>query len=79
MRYKDIIGQKFGDLVVIGHSDRTNAKQQAFWLCRCGCGRTIEVRGDNLRCGITKECTVCGRRGRTSVFVDGVVIDNGSV
>lgn len=82
MRYKDMIGKKFGHLKVIGRSKRMDAKQRAFWVCRCDCEMLIEVRGDNLRRGITVACSLCHQGmvgGKPSVFVDSGVIDNGSV
>ena len=66
---KDMVGQKFGGLTVIKKSSRENAKHQVYWICRCLCGRLLVVRGDNLRSGNTKQCTVCANNGKNSNFV----------
>ena len=58
---KDLTGQTFGTLIVIERTGRINVKRQAFWKCKCGCGRIIEVRGDNLRAGKSTKCCVCNR------------------
>lgn len=62
---KDISGQMFGNFLVIEQTGRVNAKQQKFWKCKCLiCGKYYEVRGDNLRRGISTKCSVCyGGRG----------------
>ena len=74
----DMTGMQFGDgrLTVIGLAKRRNTKCQAFWICKCTCGRILTVRGDNLRRGNTTQCSVCktengGRGGKSSDFRKG--------
>jgi len=57
----DLTGQRFGRLVVLGiasYDEKTYTKK---WLCRCDCGKKIEVSGGNLRSGHSKSCG-CLRR-----------------
>ena len=69
MNVKDLRGQRFGHLTVIRRSTRRNPKAQVFWVCKCDCGRLLVVRGDNLRRGVARQCSVCFRRGKSSMFV----------
>lgn len=65
---KDLEGQIFGNFLVIEPTKRTNAKRQKFWKCKCLiCGKYYEIRGDNLRRGISTKCCNCnGGAGRGS-------------
>ena len=64
MYIKDMTGKVFGERVVIGMTHRKDAKGRAYWECKCQiCGRTIEVRGDNLRIGNSKKCSYCAFNG----------------
>lgn len=46
---RDLSGQRFGKLVVVEYTGkRTEPGHNAIWLCKCDCGKTIEVRGSNL-------------------------------
>lgn len=51
---KNIIGQKFSLLTVVGYvgSDANGTH----WLCKCDCGCTKQVSLSNLRSGSTKAC-----------------------
>lgn len=50
----DLTGQEFGRLTVMGESDERNGRR--YWLCKCGCGKEVEVRQDNLTTGRTEGC-----------------------
>ena len=50
----DLIGQKFGRLLVIKQGDRKG--KSAYWLCKCDCGKNKEIRTDDLRTGNTTSC-----------------------
>lgn len=54
-RFKDISGQVFGRLTVLGPCGYTT-EGQARWTCRCECGKTTEVGGGKLRRGTTRSC-----------------------
>jgi hypothetical protein len=69
MKHKDLTKQKFGQLTVIKRSQKTNAKCQAHWICKCECGRFLIVRGDTLERGTTTKCSICHGAGRRSKFV----------
>lgn len=49
----DITGQRFGMVTVLGfhHTDRN-----AYWLCKCDCGKKFITLGNSLRRGLTKSC-----------------------
>ena len=51
----DMIGKRFGRLVVIKYYDDIEPGRPR-WLCRCDCGNERVVRGISLRKGDTKSC-----------------------
>lgn len=58
-KVKDLIGQKFGRLTVIGKADyyiSPKGQQQMQWLCECVCGKKLVVRATNLKSGNSKSC-----------------------
>ena len=55
-RTKDLTGQRFNRLTVIGPSEkRTNARYQ-YWNCTCDCGAATVTNGSALRHGRVKSC-----------------------
>ena len=50
----DLVGQRFGRLVVI-EQDGVRNKRPA-WLCKCDCGNTNTVAGSSLRQQVTVSC-----------------------
>lgn len=52
----DLIGQRYGRLVVISLSMRRGNAKERYWSCRCDCGTTKDVSGAALRKGGTKSC-----------------------
>jgi hypothetical protein len=50
----DIIGKRFGKLVVIKRDG--SIKRDATWLCRCDCGNKCINTGSRLRSGYIKSC-----------------------
>lgn len=61
----DLIGQRFGRLVVIERAD-SNSKGRARWLCQCDCGEQVIVLGYSLRCGGTKSCRCLYNEGNNT-------------
>jgi hypothetical protein len=62
--FKDMTGQTFGRLVVLGTTGRRPRHGREFiWECRCQCGNACSVRGSHLREGRTQSCG-CFRRER---------------
>lgn len=53
-RLIDLTGQRFGMLTVLRRAESRNGK--VCWTCRCECGSTIEVSGNNLKRGHTVSC-----------------------
>jgi hypothetical protein len=58
--FKDIAGQRFGDLVVIELTERIGHTWH--WRCQCDCGRETVADGHNIRNGTTKSCGCRVRR-----------------
>lgn len=58
--YNNLLGQRFGRLVVIEESPER--KQECVcWICKCDCGNiTSPIRSTNLRYGTATSCG-CGR------------------
>lgn len=55
----DFTGQTIGEWKVIEKS-KTPSKWGSLWLAEClGCSGVFEVRGDNLRSGMTNRCATC--------------------
>lgn len=53
---REMIGKRFGRLVVLGETDRRSAGGHIIWFCQCDCGNRVEVMGGNLRRGNTFSC-----------------------
>lgn len=51
----NLIGQKFGRLVVLEDVGRTK-QQKVIWRCRCECGNIVDVITASLRNGNTQSC-----------------------
>ncbi|WP_395318880.1 hypothetical protein [Fructilactobacillus frigidiflavus] len=52
---KNLIGNKYHRLTVVGLSDKKVGRKR-FWLCKCDCGNEIVVRSDSLKGGHVKSC-----------------------
>jgi len=52
----DLIGKKFGKLLVVKQSDARGNKGQIKWLCLCECGKKHETSGESIRSGKSKSC-----------------------
>lgn len=52
---KDLTGQRFGDLVVVGEHGKT-AAGNVVWECMCDCGNTSYHSGTNLLSGSSSDC-----------------------
>lgn len=57
----DLTGQRFGRLVALEKSNRTDARRSTWWICKCDCGTVKEVRTTCLTKGLAKSCG-CLRR-----------------
>lgn len=54
-RYEDLIGQRFGRLVVVEECG-VSSKRNQVWKCRCDCGNEIKTEAYRLKNGMTKSC-----------------------
>jgi hypothetical protein len=59
-RTKDLAGQRFGRLLVLGFIGR-NKHGQAMWLCKCDCGEHFATLGASLLRGRTQSCSCLSR------------------
>lgn len=50
----NLIGRRFGRLVVVAEADQRAGVRH--WLCQCDCGNRKVIRGENMRKGYTKSC-----------------------
>lgn len=54
-RCRDLTGEKFGRLTVIGLDESKNTRK-TYWICQCECGGIKSARSDSLLCGAIKSC-----------------------
>lgn len=64
---QNLVGRQFGALFVLAGPTRKprggdNERTTLFWTCRCECGRTLEVRGENLHSGHSTRCKPCAEQ-----------------
>lgn len=52
--FKDITGNKYGFLTVLGIKEKRG--KSLYWLCQCDCGEVVVVNGNELKSGSTKSC-----------------------
>lgn len=59
----DLIGQRFGRLLVLGEASprKMGDRMLVQWSCQCDCGESITVGRSNLRTGNTRSCGCLGR------------------
>ena len=55
-RIKDLTGQRFGRLVVVGLAPFRSKNRHVRWRCSCDCGNTTVVESTNLTSKHTKSC-----------------------
>ena len=56
MYNNNLIGQRFGKLLVIKYSGENDESGHALWICKCDCGRVKKIRGNHLVSGQVKTC-----------------------
>lgn len=52
----NLIGQRFGRLIVLRDSGKRYQKTRMVWLCKCDCGTIIYVRSNHLQDESVKSC-----------------------
>ena len=56
-RKRDLTGQRFGRLVVVGDVGYRKSTKRGIWYqCKCDCGKELQIRKDRLASGNTKSC-----------------------
>lgn len=55
----NMIGSRFGKLIVADCFDSVVQTKGVYWLCKCECGNTIVVLDSNLKDGVIKSCGRC--------------------
>ena len=53
---KNLIGQRFGKLIVIEKTNKRNSNRNIIWKCQCDCGNVCEVATNGLIQGYTNSC-----------------------
>lgn len=61
---KDITGQKYGRLTVIGLNEEKSRNGALYWDCLCDCGIKKTVNGYNLKNGNVRSCGCLGNENR---------------
>lgn len=56
MKRLDLVGQRFGRLVVVSFAGKVGTERCNRWNCKCDCGKSTTVRATLLICGKTKSC-----------------------
>lgn len=51
-----IIGKKYGELTILGYSEKKGNKGKSFVYCVCDCGNKKEVLFTNLKAGTVQSC-----------------------
>jgi hypothetical protein len=66
VRKLELKGQRFGRLVAVDGSRRTENKKRVLWECLCDCGNVVYVKAAVLKAGRTQSCG-CFRKDVTSL------------
>lgn len=57
-KWTDLTGQRFGILTALYREPPKNGKKSGSWICKCDCGKIVEIRTGNLSskkgCGCTR-------------------------
>ena len=56
MNKRNLVGQRFGRLLVLCDDAMRNSDGTIKWKCRCDCGNTIEVDASSLKSNHTLSC-----------------------
>lgn len=55
-RFIDLTGNKYGRLLILEKSEKTDSSYNSYWVCKCDCGNTRILSGYNLKSGNTSSC-----------------------
>ena len=59
----DLVGKRFGKLVVLSRIPGRNKNGKVDWMCQCDCGSIVKIPGDGLRRGTTLSCGCIASQG----------------
>lgn len=68
----DLIGKRFGRLVVIERSKNKNGPNYK-WICECDCGNITEIAGGSLQQGATNSCGCLSKETSSKRFSKNMV------
>ena len=76
MKKEDLLGQKFGRLMVVGAAEPSGKRKRAAWLCKCECGVEKVIRAESLKDGSTKSCGCLNdeKRSERAAMMYGVLV-----
>lgn len=63
-KFKNLLGQRFGRLVVIEYAGRKGKGNLSYWRCKCDCGGIAESLAIHLRRGEKTNCGCTSKRQR---------------
>ena len=63
----DLLGKRFGKLIVIQDSNRRTKDRHAYWKCQCDCGNICEVSSRELLNGSTASCGCLRSKGEQKI------------
>ena len=69
--FKDLTGQRFGKLTVLGFEkwlNHNNGHRDRMWRCKCDCGNECVVNHRYLRFGDTESCGCTKSRGNATIM-----------
>lgn len=70
-KVKDLTGQRFGKLIVLEDTHRTNKYGKEIWLCKCDCGNMTEKASTYLKNTLRPYCGKCKLpQGKSHKFKD---------
>ncbi|GAA3947974.1 hypothetical protein [Microbacterium soli] len=67
----DLLGERFGALVVAEYIPAKRSEGGSLWLCRCDCGRVTRVRTGDLRRGSAQSCGGAHHRYQDVIGIGG--------
>lgn len=58
INFQNLVGSQFGEWTVISRVESKN--RATIYLCKCSCGREVQIKADALMSGRTTKCRKCG-------------------
>lgn len=66
----NLVGQRFGRLLVLEDSGKRNKKRYIIWKCKCDCGNICYVGADSFKNGEGTRSCGCLMKERTSEYIN---------